>query len=154
MQRRCFSGAVHCTVRDAVTNETVGTSGTVGTDPEDGEHLPLMRRIVAAAAEQGYGAILIAVGEPIGVGEIMHGDQGIGCSRGITGVALENCFPRNTVRWRVPAQSGDGEVRNARGGGDYAEPQYGPPVLSWFNSGLNGQGRPLTGLGRSPAWRF
>jgi hypothetical protein len=26
----------------------------------------------------------------------------------------------------------------ARGGGDYAEPQYGPPVLSWFNSGLNG----------------
>ena len=42
----------------------------------------------------------------------------------------------------------------ARGGGDYAEPQYGPPVLSWFNSGLNGQGRPLAGLGRSPAWRF
>ena len=35
-----------------------------------------------------------------------------------------------------------------------AEPQYGPPVLSWFNSGLNGQGRPLAGLGRSPAWRF
>jgi hypothetical protein len=30
----------------------------------------------------------------------------------------------------------------------------GPPVLSWFNSGLNGQGRPLAGLGRSPAWRF
>jgi hypothetical protein len=23
-----------------------------------------------------------------------------------------------------------------RGGGDYAEPQYGRPVLSWFNSGL------------------
>jgi hypothetical protein len=23
-------------------------------------------------------------------------------------------------------------------------------VLSWFNSGLNGQGRPLAGLGRSP----
>jgi hypothetical protein len=42
----------------------------------------------------------------------------------------------------------------ARGGGDYAEPQYGRPVLSWFNSGLNGQGRPLAGLGRSPAWRF
>jgi hypothetical protein len=42
----------------------------------------------------------------------------------------------------------------ARGGGDYAEPQYGGPVLSWFNSGLNGQGRPLAGLGRSPAWRF
>jgi hypothetical protein len=41
----------------------------------------------------------------------------------------------------------------ARGGGDYAEPQYGPPVLSWFNPGLNGQGRPLAGLGRSPAWR-
>src|SRR6202040_310100 len=39
----------------------------------------------------------------------------------------------------------------ARGGGDYAEPQYGRPVLSWFNSGLNGQGRPLAGLGRSPA---
>jgi hypothetical protein len=38
----------------------------------------------------------------------------------------------------------------ARGGGDYAEPQYGWPVLSWFNSGLNGQGRPLAGLGRSP----
>jgi hypothetical protein len=30
----------------------------------------------------------------------------------------------------------------------------GMPVLSWFNSGLNGQGRPLAGLGRSPAWRF
>ena len=28
-----------------------------------------------------------------------------------------------------------------------AEPQYGWPVLSWFNSGLNGQGRPLAGLG-------
>jgi hypothetical protein len=42
----------------------------------------------------------------------------------------------------------------ARAGGDYAEPQYGRPVLSWFNSGLNGQGRPLAGLGRSPAWRF
>src|ERR1700730_7545590 len=27
----------------------------------------------------------------------------------------------------------------------YAEPQCGPPVLSWFNSGLNGQGRPLAG---------
>jgi hypothetical protein len=33
----------------------------------------------------------------------------------------------------------------ARGGGDYAEPQYGWPVLSWFNSGLNGQGRPALG---------
>lgn len=32
-----------------------------------------MRRIVVAAAEQRYGAILIAVGEPIGVGEIRHG---------------------------------------------------------------------------------
>ena len=31
----------------------------------------------------------------------------------------------------------------ARGGGDYAEPQYGPPVLSWFNSGLNGLERRL-----------
>ena len=68
-----------------------------GCGPQCGEHLPLMRRIVAAAAEQGYGAILIAVGEPIGVGEIMHGDQGIGCSRGITGVALENCFPPHGV---------------------------------------------------------
>jgi hypothetical protein len=32
-----------------------------------------MCRIVVAAAEQGYGAILIAVGEPIGVGKIRHG---------------------------------------------------------------------------------
>jgi CPA2 family monovalent cation:H+ antiporter-2 len=38
--------------------------------------------------------------------------------------------------------------------GDYAEPQYGRPVLSWFNSGLNGQGRPLAGLGRSPRGGF
>src|ERR1700731_2428653 len=42
----------------------------------------------------------------------------------------------------------------ARCGGDYAEPQYGPPVLSWFNSGLNGQGRRLAGLGRSPRGGF
>ena len=33
----------------------------------------MMCRIVVAAAEQGYGAILIAIGEPIGVGKIRHG---------------------------------------------------------------------------------
>jgi hypothetical protein len=41
-----------------------------------------------------------------------------------------------------------------RGGGDYAEPQYGPPVLSWFNSGLNGPGKAAGRPWAVPAWRF
>jgi hypothetical protein len=41
-----------------------------------------------------------------------------------------------------------------RGGGDYAEPQYGPSVLSWFNSGLNGPGKAAGRPWAVPAWMF
>jgi hypothetical protein len=63
------------------------------------------------------------------------------------------------VTWRPfqlnPTMPREGlDRRYARGGGDYAEPQYGRPVLSWFNSDLNGQGRPLAGLGRPPRGGF
>src|SRR3984893_11352615 len=71
-------------------------------------------------------------------------------SRTDRGRALDTRVQSELVSSIVPRGT---SLRWMRGGGDYAEPQYGRPVLSWFNSGLNGQGRPLAGLGRAPAGR-
>jgi hypothetical protein len=76
-------------------------------------------------------------------------DMGLRHTWSVQPAAIALCFA--TVMSSTPRR---GHASRPRGGGDYAEPQYGPPVLSWFNSGLNGQGRPLAGLGRSPRGGF
>jgi len=86
VQSACVSPDTHRTGQSSLTNihatkprDGLGRRQRIGGDrrrrcrPQCGEHFLLMRRIVVAAAEQRYGAILIAVGEPIGVGEIRHG---------------------------------------------------------------------------------
>jgi NADPH-dependent 2,4-dienoyl-CoA reductase/sulfur reductase-like enzyme len=125
------------------------------------DQIDLARKIVDSGLKMEAVTLWVAGKEK---GRIVFGDMGQGISpfpyalifpqdeherllidrlRGM-GVAVELRLGTNLGAVFAPNYARD----YARGGGDYAEPQYGRPVLSWFNSGLNGQGRPLAGLGR------